>query len=31
MYLEVVDKIEAAISDIAQLKAYAEELKTEKD
>ena len=31
MYLEVVDKIEAAISDIAQLKAYAEELKTEND
>jgi len=31
MYLEVVDKIEAAISDIAQLKTYAEELKTEND
>ena len=31
MYLATVDKVEAAISDIAQLKAYAEELKTEKD
>lgn len=31
MYLETVEKLERMISDLAQLKAYGEELKTEKD